>query len=175
MKFLKKTFTKLSITLLLCITGLGINNVKSQNTLGGHIGFVQPIITFQSGETANGFSPHTIGFPMGITIRKNEKFAFDLEFVPFISSVKDGDGNSNSVVNELIIHPGLLWGIGDKLTFGNRLAYETQSGRYGITPLLNKGFTLGKTNVFAEFVLPIRVGNGQDISVTAALHFGIGF
>jgi len=29
--------------------------------------------------------------------------------------------------------------------------------------------------VFAELVLPVRVGNDQDISLKAAFHFRIGF
>ncbi|OEK08157.1 hypothetical protein A8C32_01465 [Flavivirga aquatica] len=160
----------LFITSILFI-GLNTYSAKAQNSIGGHFGFVQPIITIQDGETSDGFDPYTIGFPIGITVRKNEKFAFDLEFVPFIGSNRD----NYSSVNELIIHPGLLWGIGNKLTFGNRIAFETKSGRYGITPLLNKGFLIGKTNVFAEFVLPLRVGNNQEVSITTALHFGIGF
>ena len=166
-----------SISLFAGILFISLNtyNAKAQNSVGGHFGFVQPLITLQDGETTDGFDPYTIGFPMGITVRKSEKFAFDLEFVPFISSVKNADGDNVSAVNELIIHPGLLWGIGNKLTFGNRIAYETKSGRYGITPLLNRGFTIGKTNVFAEFVLPVRVGNDQELSVTAAVHFGFGF
>ena len=168
----KKTInTNLFLLILISLCGL---STKAQNTLGGHIGFVQPIVTFQDGDTSNGFDPYVIGFPVGITIRKNDKFAFDLELVPFIGSSENADGDNFTSVNELIIHPGLLWGLGNNLTFGNRLAFETQSKRYGITPLLNKGFTIGKTNVFAEFVLPIRAGNDQALSVTAALHFGIG-
>ncbi|WP_010182085.1 hypothetical protein [Aquimarina agarilytica] len=168
---LKSIFFSLSILFTCLIT----YSVTGQNTVGGHFGFVQPIVTIQDGDTTNGFDPYTIGFPTGVTIRKSEKFAFDIEFVPFISAATAADGGTISSVSELLIHPGLLWGIGDKLTFGNRLAYETKSGRFGITPLLNKGFLLGKTNVFAEFVFPIRVGNDQDISLTAALHFGVGF
>ncbi len=159
----------------LIFTSFITNKTTAQNTIGGHFGIVQPIITLQDGETIDGFDPHAIGFPIGITVRKNEKFAFDAEFVPFIASAEDATGNSVSAVRELLVHPGLLWGIGNKLTFGNRLAFELGSGRYGFTPLLNRGFTLGKTNVFAELVLPVRVGNDQDISFTAALHFGIGF
>ncbi|WP_271767038.1 hypothetical protein [Aquimarina algiphila] len=168
---LKPSFLIASILFL----SLSVYNVRGQNTIGGHFGFVQPIVTIQDGDTTDGFDPYTIGFPIGVTIRKSEKFAFDVELVPFISSIEDSDGDNTSAVNELLIHPGLLWGIGNKLTFGNRIAYETKSGRYGITPLLNRGFSLGKTNVFAELVLPIRVGNDQEISFTAALHFGIGF
>ncbi len=155
--------------------GISTYSVKGQNTIGGHFGFVQPIVTIQDGDTSDGFDPYTIGFPIGVTIRKNEKFAFDVELVPFISSIENSEGDTVSAVNELLIHPGLLWGIGNKLTFGNRIAYETKSGRYGITPLLNRGFRLGKANVFAELVVPLRVGNDQEISLTAALHFGIGF
>ena len=164
----KQTFLSITVLLLASITF----NLNAQNTIGGHFGFIQPIVTVQDGETTSGFDPYAIGFPIGVTIRKSDKFAFDVEIVPFISSNGDDEGSG---VNELLIHPGLLWGIGDKLTFGNRIAFETKSGRYGITPLLNKGFLLGKTNVFAEFVLPLRVGNDQDFSLTAGLHFGIGF
>lgn len=164
-----------TLLVFLCISTAYLYHAKAQNTLGGHFGVVQPIITIQDGETSNGFDPHAIGFPMGITIRKSEKFAFDLEFVPFISSNNNAEGDSVSAVNELLVHPGLLWGIGNKLTFGNRLAYEIGSGRYGISPLLNRGFSIGNTNLFAELVLPVRVGNDQEISFTAALHFGIGF
>ncbi|WP_299315092.1 hypothetical protein [uncultured Aquimarina sp.] len=168
---LKKTVFIASIL----FTSLSIYSVKGQNAIGGHFGFVQPIVTIQDGEVSDGFDPYTIGFPIGVTIRKSEKFAFDVELVPFISSNKNAGGDNVSSVSELLIHPGLLWGIGNKLTFGNRIAYETRSGRYGITPLLNRGFLIGKTNVFAELVLPVRVGNDQEISFTAALHFGIGF
>ena len=159
-------------TFLLTSVFSGIN---AQNTIGGHFGFIQPIVTFQDGDTSDGFDPYTVGFPIGVTVRKSEKFAFDVEIVPFISSVDNAEGDSVTSVNELLIHPGLLWGLGNSYTFGNRIAYETQSGRYGITPLLNKGFKIGETNVFAEFVLPLRVGNDQDFSVTAGLHFGVGF
>lgn len=161
-----------TLTFLLFLTTF---EIFGQNSVGGHIGFVQPIITFQDGDTTDGFDPYTIGFPVGITVRKSETFAYDLEIVPFITSGENAEGDSVGVVNNLLIHPGLLWGIGDKLTFGNRLAFETGSGRYGISPLLNKGFLIGNTKVFAELVLPVRFGNDQDVSLTAALHFGVGF
>ncbi len=168
---LKPTFLIVSIV----FTFLNNCTTKAQSKVGGHFGFVQPIITIQDGETSDGFDPYTIGFPIGVTIRKNEKFAFDIELVPFISAIENTEGNTVSAVNELLIHPGLLWGMGNKLTFGNRLAYETKSGRYGFTPLLNRGFLLGKTNAFIELVAPVRVGNDQEISFTLALHIGVGF
>lgn len=168
---------KINTSLLCCLLFITVscNTSIAQNSIGGHFGFVQPIITFQDGDTTNGFDPYAIGFPIGVTVRKSEKFAYDVEIVPFISSSENAAGENVSAVNNLLIHPGLLWGIGNKLTFGNRLAFETGSGRYGITPLLNRGFSIGKTNVFAELVLPIRFGNDQEVSLTTALHFGIGF
>lgn len=171
----KQKFSGIFFITGLLFISLTTASVKAQNTIGGHFGVVQPIITFQDGETIDGFDPHAIGFPIGITVRKSEKFAFDAEFVPFIASAENGAGENVSAVRELLVHPGLLWGIGNKLTFGNRLAFELGSGRYGFTPLLNRGFTLGKANFFAELVLPVRFGNDQEVSFTAALHFGIGF
>jgi len=167
MKFFKLNFAKLFIIFLL--TGFSISS-QAQNSIGGHFGAVQPIITITEDDTNSGFDPYNLGFPIGITVRKNDKFAFDAEFVPFIKFADDA-----SEVSEFIVHPGLLWGVGDKLTFGTRIAYELFSFRYGITPLLNKGFTIGETNVFAEFVLPIRVGRDEGFAVTAGLHLGVGF
>ncbi len=141
---------------------------QAQNQLGGHFGIVQPLVSFQE-NAPNHFDPYTIGFPMGITVRKNEKFAYDLEFVGFISFAENNDA-----VN-LLVHPGLLWGLGNSFTFGTRLAYEIGGGRYGFSPLLNKGFAIGDQPVFIEFVLPVRTGSGGGLSVTAALHLGVGF
>lgn len=160
----------LFFSLLVLFSFTSALETQAQNQIGGHFGVVQPIVTFQDGDINDHFDPHTIGFPMGITVRKNEKFAFDLEFVPLITTVND----INSI--NLLVHPGLLWGIGDKLTFGARAAYELgNSGRYGFTPLLNKGFSIGETPVFAEFVLPVRMGSDAGLSVTAGIHFGVGF
>lgn len=146
--------------------------IFAQNTLGGHFGFVQPLVTIQDGDANSGFDPHTIGFPIGITVRKNEKFAFDAEFVPLIAfNAVDKRDNVN-----LLIHPGVLWGLNESLTFGARLAFETgTSGRYGFTPLLNKSFTKNGIPLFAEFVLPVRVGSDQKLAVTAGIHIGVGF
>lgn len=164
----KTLFNILFISLLAALT-LVTFEAQAQNQLGGHFGVVQPLATFQDGDNPNHFDPYTIGFPMGITVRKNEKFAYDLEIVSFISF-----GDNADAVN-LLVHPGLLWGLGNSFTFGTRLGYEIGGGRYGFTPLLNKGFMLGEQPVFAEFVLPVRTGSGGGLSVTAALHLGVGF
>lgn len=153
----------------------------AQNELGGHFGIVQPIVTLNDGDVDDEFSPHTIGFPIGITVRKSEAFAFDAEFVPLITfnanEIPDGETGTDELDRIiLLVHPGFLFKVGDGLTFGSRLAYELgETGRYGFTPLLNKGFKIGNTPVFAEFVLPVRMGSDGGTSVTAGLHFGFGF
>lgn len=81
----KQTFLSIAVLLLASITF----NLNAQNTIGGHFGFIQPIVTVQDGETTSGFDPYAIGFPIGVTIRKSDKFAFDVEIVPFISSNGD--------------------------------------------------------------------------------------
>ncbi len=164
-----KLLVKSLLLSLIVLLAVNTQETQAQNTVGGHFGFVQPIVTLADGEINDHFDPYTIGFPIGLTVRKNEKFAFDAEFVPFISA----NGNSDDI--SFLVHPGFLWGIGDKLTFGARAAYEIGGGRYGVTPLLNKGFSFGDTPVFAEFVLPVRWGSGGPFALSAALHFGVGF
>ena len=48
-----------------------------------------------------------MGFPMGITVRKSDAFAFDLEIVPSLDFDED-----EPVDVPLTIHPGVLFGLG---------------------------------------------------------------
>lgn len=145
----------------------------TQNKVGGHFGIVHGLFALKEGNLSSIFSADTdysIGFPMGITVKKRKNFAFDLEIVPFIT-VNKADNVENI---SLLIHPGLLWGLGNNLTFGTRLAFELgDSGRYGITPLLNFGniFPSG----FVEIVLPIRVGSNEPLTIALGIHIGMGF
>ncbi len=168
----------LMASLLLLLAVSTTTETQAQNTVGGHFGVVQPIITIFDGDVNDHFDPYTIGFPLGITVRKNEKFAFDAEFVPFITRNKTEVAGGDDIISDnvtFLVHPGLLWGIGEKLTFGTRLAYEIGGGRYGFTPILNKGFMIGDTNVFAELVVPVRMGSDVGLAVSGAIHFGVGF
>ena len=62
------------------------NGDQHVNQLGGHIGFVHGLITISKGNTSNiaDSGNYAIGFPIGVTIKTCDKFAFDIEFVPFI-------------------------------------------------------------------------------------------
>ena len=122
-----------------------------QTQIGGHIGVVHGLFTLQDGDISGIFDSgyeYSVGFPMGITVKKRSNFAFDLEIVPSIT-FKNGVDQEKV---DLLIHPGLLWGLGNNLTFGTRLAFELgEYGRYGITPLLNLGNIF--SNGFIELVL----------------------
>ena len=49
-------------------------------TLGGHIGFVLPMVTHSGGQTTNDLTDaFAVGFPVGITVKGSGRLAFDLE------------------------------------------------------------------------------------------------
>src|ERR1700681_3113479 len=49
---------------------------RAEDTLGGHFGFVLPLVTRAGGETVSIGDQFKIGFPVGITIKTSEKVAF---------------------------------------------------------------------------------------------------
>src|SRR5205807_631823 len=60
-----------------------------EKTVGGHIGFVLPLVTHANGQTINDTADQfSIGFPTGITFKGNGRMAFDFEFIPFINTAK---------------------------------------------------------------------------------------
>ena len=143
-------------------------------TIGGHMGFVLPLVTHADGTTTNLGDNFSIGFPVGITVKGTGKTAFDLEFVP---SIQDSPRQVT-----LTVHPGLLRSIGHGFTVGARLAFVVNSSEFGFTPLLNKSWPIEGGFFKAYFVeadLPVRfdrpVGGPSSNPVTFALHFGVGF
>jgi len=138
------------------------------NQLGGHFGVVHGLITISKGKTSNiaDSGNYAIGFPTGVTIKTCDKFAFDIEFVPFI----DEFNNVN-----LLFHPGVLFPLGGNFTFGTRAAFEINNAAYGFTPLLNKAFPCKSGGAFfVELVVPVRFFDTGS-STTIGLHLGVGF
>lgn len=161
--------------LLAATFGTVAPSAAGQTSVGGHIGFVLPLVTQSGGTTttiADGFS---IGFPTGITLKGPGRLAFDLEFVPSIQK-------SPRAVS-LTVHPGLVEAVGHGFAVGVRAAFVVDSSTYGFTPLVNKGWPITKPGLFkAYFVeadLPVRfdrpTGGPATTPVTFAMHFGVGF
>jgi hypothetical protein len=145
-------------------------------TLGGHIGFVLPLVTDSSGNVTNLADAPAVGFPVGITIKGGGRLAFDLEFVPQINT-------TGTRQTTLTVHPGLIYGVGHGWAAGGRLAFNVNDPTWGFTPLVNKSWPIKNHGLFkAYFVeadLPVRfsrpVGAPATNAVTFAMHFGLGF
>jgi hypothetical protein len=139
---------------------------RAEDTLGGHFGFVLPLVTRAGGETVSIGDQFKIGFPVGITIKTGEKVAFDLELVPTIQRTP--------YVVTLTVHPGVLYALPNDFAAGIRMAFDVNQPSWGFTPLPHKKFTtLGTSPVFGELVVPIRFQNGNN-SVGLGVHIGIG-
>jgi hypothetical protein len=135
--------------------------------LGGHFGFVFPLVTSDGSDTVTIDDDFVIGFPMGITVKKEGPWAFDLEFVP---SINDHDV-------ELTVHPGVLYAIDENWTAGLRMGFDIQQSSWGFTPLINRRLynLTESSHLFIELPVPIRIEEDNSVNVTVALHLGIGF
>lgn len=137
----------------------------------GYVGILHPIVTVGKHEPHYNFDGAYVGgMPTGINIWKSAKIGFSMEFVPFIRASAGA-----SKMNNFLFHPGVLFGLGNGFTLATRAAFET-SGRYGVTPVLNKVVFKGKSSsYFVAVPVPARFGNEQPASLTAGLQFGIAF
>ena len=76
--------------LALALLGLGGSPALAENRLGGHFGAVFPLITHADGDTTDIGDDFQMGFPMGITVKTSDRWAFDLELVPGLNFEEDG-------------------------------------------------------------------------------------
>jgi hypothetical protein len=145
--------------------------------LGGHIGFVLPLVTDSSGNVNNLADAPAVGFPVGITVKGSGRLAFDLEFVPQINT-------TGQRLTSLTVHPGLIYGLGHGWAVGGRVAFDVNNPTWGFTPLVNKSWPIKRRNSFfkAYFVeadLPVRFSRPVNApatnAVTFATHFGVSF
>ena len=159
--------------LVFAILSLVTAQAEAQNTIGGHFGVLFPLVTHADGTTTNISDDFTVGFPVGITVRKSQTFAFDLEFVPSVQN--------EPLDVDLTVHPGVLWGFADKWNAGIRVAFDVNRPSWGFTPLVNYAFADvgGGSSLFAELVVPLRFQEdlfGDNItSIGLGVHVGIGF
>jgi len=163
--------------LFIIILGCLINTSKAQSAvvtyprITGYVGAVIPIVTFSSNKPVYNFDDVFVGgLATGINIWKNAKIGFSLEFVPFIRATDAGSKMSN-----FLFQPGVLVALGKGYTFAGRAAFET-SGRYGVTPVINKVIKKNKnSSYYVAIPLPVRFGNNQPASFGFAFQFGVAF
>ena len=169
----KTRLTILAIgNLLTYITGYAQQiPVQTYPKIAGYVGIVHPIVTFSSDGTHTNFKDsYVVGMPIGINIWKSAKIGFSSEIVPFVKATGTG-----SKVNNVLFHPGVLVALGNGFTFAGRAAFET-SGRYGVTPVLNKIVKKNEgSSYFIALPLPVRFGNDLPSSLGIGFQFGISF
>ncbi|WP_461791763.1 hypothetical protein [Pedobacter sp.] len=170
MNLFKTLATLLSLTST-TIFAQSTSPVPTYPKIAGYVGILHPIVTFSSSSTDFNFDNHyVVGLPTGINIWKNAKIGFSAEFVPTIRVE-----NGTSKMSNFMFHPGILVALGKGWTFAGRAAFET-SGRYGLTPVLNKTVIKGKSSsMFAALPLPVRFGNDRPTTFGAGFQFGIAF
>jgi hypothetical protein len=147
------------------------------STLGGHIGFLLPLVTHSGGQTTSLGDQVAVGFPVGITVKGTGRTAFDLEFVPQYNA-------TGQRLTTLTVHPGLIYSLGHGYAVGLRAAFVVDNPTVGFTPLVNKSWPIKHNNslfkaYFVEADLPVRfnrpVGAPATNAVTFAMHFGVAF
>jgi len=159
------------VALLLLVFGLALPGpARAEDRLGGHFGAVFPLVTHAGGETTTIGDQFKIGFPMGITVKTADKWAFDMELVPVVTSDR---------FTSLTVHPGVIHGLANSFACGLRMAFDVRESSWGFTPLLNKSFPAGPLAYFVEGVVPIRfqqdgAGKGQT-AIGFGVHVGVGF
>jgi len=144
----------------------------AQDRLGGHIGAVFPLVNHVGGETTTVADDFTIGFPMGITVKTSDKWAFDLELVAGIQN--------DPLDVSLTVHPGIIRALSGGWATGLRVAFDVNRASWGFTPLVNKALTHGHGYAwFVEGVMPIRIqadpAGGNRTAIGLAVHTGVGF
>lgn len=159
-----------TVGLTLAVLFISTSASHAENSVGGHFGAVfAPLVSSKDDSTI--FDNFAIGFPMGITVKRGDKWAFDLELVPGI------DPDPLSV--GLLVHPGVLRDMGGHWTLGLRGAFDVSGNAWGFTPLVNKGFPSGDHALFIEAVVPIRFSEdatGESESLIGlGIHVGVGF
>jgi hypothetical protein len=146
---------------------------RAQDRLGGHFGAVLPLVTRVGGTTTTLADGFNIGFPMGITVKTSDQWAFDLELVPSIQKDPLSVG--------LTVHPGIIRALENHYAAGLRMAFDVNKASWGFTPLVNKAFPVPghAYSLFIEGVLPIRFqadpAGGNRTSVGLGVHLGVGF
>jgi hypothetical protein len=151
---------------------------QAQDTIGGHVGFVLPLVTRAGGQTTNQITDNfSMGMPVGITVKGQGSMAFDFELVPAIHL-------TGSHQTSLTVHPGLIRDVGHHFAVGMRAAFDVNTASWGFTPLVNHSWPIkNETSFFKAYFIeadmPVRfnrpVGEPASNPATFAMHFGLGF
>ncbi len=142
--------------------------------VGGHLGFALPVLTIGSPEnTFIGQDFVNVGITPGITVRLNDRWSIDFEFIAF------NQWKGGTTATTFVVDPGVVYSFGP-LSAGLRVATEVGAPRnIGLVPIIVKPFALGKgLAYFIELDLPFFMrDNGSEMkpSLTVLFQSGLGF
>ena len=123
-----------SLILLLALAGQAPLARAEENSVGGHVGFGFPLVTYGGGDVTTLGNVFQIGLPVAITVKGSGRMYFDLEFVPLIVD------RPRDV--KLTVNPGILWKLGHGFAAGSRVGFDVNSSQFGITPLVVKSWPI---------------------------------
>jgi hypothetical protein len=171
-QFMKKSVVTTVAVLLFAASLMPTSaHAEGAKRVGGHVGFVVPLVSRSAGQTTTVADDFVFGLPTGFGLKKFGRFVVDFEVVP-------GFQNDPRDVS-LELHPGVVMGVSDGLAAGLRLAVDVEGNAWGFTPLLNRRIYDASTHsLFAELVVPVRFVDGTDgtrSAVGLGVHVGIGF
>jgi hypothetical protein len=142
----------------------------------GYLSFIIPWVTYQGKTATSEFkTATTLGFPFGILVLYSQSFGFSFEITPSIVWEHQTGKSPASKTSNVLFDPGPMFRFKHGWTLIPRLAFET-SGRYGVTPVLNKLVARTKAlNYFVAVSAPMRAGNSAPTSIGGNLQLGIIF
>lgn len=132
--------------------------------VGGHFGTALPIVTFSDETTVIGSDFWAVGITPGITVKLDDRWMVDFEFIGFSrwEKVKNGPDVAHTV---WVVDPGVLYNFGPVVA-GVRTAMVIGAGQpfnFGIVPIVVLPFTVSeKLKYFLELDAPTFINTSPD-------------
>jgi len=170
---MKRMWHLFAIAAAVAMSALFASPASAADTIGGHFGAVIPLVSRDNGTTTTVSDDFSAGFPMGVTVKRDGGWAFDLELVPVVQN--------KPLFVSLTVHPGVVKSLAHGYAAGVRMAFDAKAASWGFTPLVNHAFPVpGHSYVwFVEGVVPVRFQNdsAKDVHTSVGLgaHLGVGF
>lgn len=153
--------------------------------VGGHLGLATSLGTLSttSRPVVIGRDFAQVGITPGLTVKLNEHWSFDFEFIAFSRREYKGKTFAADAARTLlVVDPGVIYDFGF-MKAGLRAAMQLGEGlpaNIGLVPIVVKAFPLSESlNYFVELDLPLfyakRPGSSSDYSASVLIQTGVAF
>ncbi len=160
-----------SAAALLCAVAVVASPARAEEgwpRIGGHLGIALPIVSFGQGVSLIGRDTLNIGLTPGITVKLDERWSIDFEFIAFNDFRTGG-------VTTFVVDPGVLYNFGP-VTAGLRVATVVGNNvNVGLVPIVVKPFRINERfSYFIELDVPVFF-RATGASVALQLQTGVAF